>query len=82
MADAVRVIDDKGFPIQENNPFPVDTDLDSNLFIEIQKLNKEIPLFSQLINGKLNDIIKELKILNVHMNIINSSNLDSTEVEV
>jgi hypothetical protein len=81
MSDAVRVLDEGGFPIQDGNPFPVTSGSGSLLDKQISKISEEETFQGQIIEDSLKEIVKQLKIMNLHLSIMTDNVIKSQDVE-
>ena len=80
MSDAVRILDEEGYPIQEGNPLPVDAGSSSTLTKEISKINEDEPLFSKVLDQTLGKILKELQKINMHLSLQNDVYIQNKDI--
>lgn len=81
MSDSVKVLDQDGFLIQDGNPFPVTAGADSLLDTRLDDLSSKETLSGELTISVLNNILLELKKINLQLNIINDSAVENSDVE-
>lgn len=81
MSDAVHLVDENGFLIQDGNPVPVDSPVGSVLEENITKLHTEESLATRILSSDLGNIIKELKKTNMYLaNMANVGVLTNADI--
>ena len=71
MSEASKLVDEEGFLIQDGNPLPVTSGAGSLLDKQISKISEEETLSSQILENKFDQVLEQLKIMNLHLAMMN-----------